>query len=80
MAVQALPLGFHYAGCPSVIATLWPVADGSTAELMVEFYRGVQAAGGRSKAERFWAARRALRATYAEPFFWAPFIYIGAPD
>jgi CHAT domain-containing protein/tetratricopeptide (TPR) repeat protein len=37
--VIGLPAGFMLAGIPSVVATLWPVNDRSTAVLMAEFYR-----------------------------------------
>lgn len=82
-AVFALPLGFQYAGCPATIASLWQVDDARTAELMTEFYSQWLPAGrdaDRSKSTLFWETRRSLRQKYPEPFFWAPFIYIGAPE
>ncbi|MFQ5845179.1 MAG: CHAT domain-containing protein, partial [Planctomycetota bacterium] len=77
--VFAMPLGFLYAGSPAVIASLWSVADRSTAELMGDFYRRLESQEGQGKLEAFTAARRALRRKYPEPFFWAPFVYIGDP-
>lgn len=80
--VFAMPWGFMYAGAPAVIASLWRVDDASTAELMSAFYAGLAASGegpARSKLAAFTAARKALRKQYPEPYFWAPFIYIGDP-
>jgi len=37
--VIGLPAGFLQAGVPGVVSTLWPVADISTALLLVRFYR-----------------------------------------
>ena len=78
-APHALPLGFMYAGCPSVIASLWRVDDESTAELFSEFYKQLKAQGGRDKLKAFTAARRKLKETYPDPYHWAPFVYIGDP-
>jgi len=73
----ALPVGFLYAGTPRVIASLWRVDDQSTADLFSDFYKRL--AAGKSKLEAFTEARKALRKKYPQPYFWAPFIYIGDP-
>ena len=36
--MQSLARGFTYAGCPSILMTLWEVADQSTVSLMDRFY------------------------------------------
>lgn len=72
-----LTRAFYYAGTPSVVASLWSVADESTAELMVSFYRYLR--DGKSKAEALTLAKRELRHAprYSNPFFWAPFVLVG---
>jgi tetratricopeptide (TPR) repeat protein len=81
--VLGLPWGFMYAGSPAVIASLWEVDDASTAELMTNFYKSIEMASADGKETQkltaFVAARRALRAKYPQPFYWAPFIYTGEP-
>jgi CHAT domain-containing protein len=77
--VFALPWGFHYAGCPSVVASLWSVDDASTAEMMADLYRRLLASGGRDRLAAFSAAKKALRARRPEPFYWAPFVFVGDP-
>lgn len=65
-------------GARAVIATLWPVADESTGQLMQSFYRIRQ--GDRvTKAEALRRAQLELldNGRYAHPFFWAPFILMG---
>ncbi len=52
--LMGLARAFHYAGAQSVLASLWPISDRSTAELMALFYQGL--AEGLSKDE---ALRRA---------------------
>jgi len=73
----AMPLGFLYAGAPAVIGSLWRVDDASTAELFADFYKRL--AKGTGKLEAFTEARKALRKKYPQPYFWAPFVYIGDP-
>jgi CHAT domain-containing protein/Tfp pilus assembly protein PilF len=71
-------------GAKAVIATLWPVADDSTRELMQTFYRLRQTHRGMVKAEALRQAQLQLlrpaksgKARYAHPYYWAPFILIG---
>jgi tetratricopeptide (TPR) repeat protein len=84
--VYGLPWGFMYAGTPSVVASLWQVSDESTAELMGDFYDRIQRSSKKAtrnekplKLSAFTEARKSLRKNYPEPFFWAPFIYMGDP-
>jgi CHAT domain-containing protein len=77
--VFAMPWGFHYAGCPSVVASLWRVDDESTAEMMSGFYARLATDETKSKLEAFTEARKALRKRFPEPYFWAPFVLIGDP-
>jgi len=39
---MSLARGFMYAGCPSIIMTLWQVSDRSGARLMKDFYRSLK--------------------------------------
>ena len=80
--VFALPQGLFCAGVPAVVASLWRVDDKSTAELMEHFYKALREAedddeGKLSKAEALQAAKRAIRKKYPEPFYWAPFVFMG---
>jgi len=81
--VFALSRGFLIGGARRVIASQWPVDDASTAELIGELFRRIAAA--ERKGEPFDAAR-ALRdakltvrrnSSWADPFFWAPFVLTG---
>lgn len=65
-------------GAKAVLATLWPVADESTAMLMSEMYRRRQEQH-LTKIEALRQAQLSLLAQscYAHPFYWAPFILMG---
>lgn len=67
-------------GAKAVIATLWPVADASTNELMQAFYRIRESKPGTTKAEALQRAQLSLlqgNVNYNHPYYWAPFILIG---
>ena len=65
-------------GAKAVLATLWPVADESTAKLMAEMYRRRQDQH-QTKIESLRQAQLSLleQSRYAHPFYWAPFILMG---
>ena len=72
-----LTRAFQFAGARSVLASLWPVADESTAALMEAFYRARLA--GQTKDEALRQAQMELRSRpeFASPFFWAAFQLVG---
>jgi CHAT domain-containing protein len=77
--VMSLARAFLYAGCPSIIMTLWSVEDASSSSIMIEFYKNIK--NGYSKDE---ALRRA-KISYlskadpmkAHPYFWLGYVSIG---
>jgi len=69
--------GFLYAGARSLLLSLWPINDESTASLMKYFY-GYWSEGA-SKGVALQQAAIRLRHDYPHPFFWAPFVLIGKP-
>jgi len=69
-----LTRAFMFAGTPTVVSSLWPVADDSTRELMERFYTNMKT--GQDKAEAMRQAQLSLAADHpdwASPYFWAPF-------
>jgi CHAT domain-containing protein len=73
-----LTRGFMYAGAERVLASLWNVNDGATAQFMKRFYQGLFTQGLRPAA--------ALRAAQVEmwrrqstraPYYWAAFVLQG---
>jgi CHAT domain-containing protein len=68
---------FLTAGAGEVMATLWPVEDRATADLMTEFYRQI-ARGARVEVALANAQRAALHnPRTADPFYWAGFSLVG---
>jgi len=72
-----LTRAFQYAGARSVLASVWSVADESTAVLMKAFYGALKA--GKAKDEALREAQLALlkNPRTAHPFHWAAFQIIG---
>lgn len=75
--VVGLANAFLVTGVPAVLATLWPVDDRATAELMIAFYEGL--ADGHPAAHALREAQRHMSemSGYGHPFYWAGFIVVG---
>jgi len=75
--VAGLSTAFLAAGVPAVVATLWPVEDRVTADLMSRLYD--QLARGRSAAEALRRAQLEVRGRPAtrHPYYWAGFVLVG---
>ncbi len=84
-----LTRAFMYAGSSSVLVSLWSVSDPSTAVFMKQFYRNLKR--GMSKTEALRATKLCMiegkcydtdnygnTIKYIHPFYWAPFILLGA--
>lgn len=78
--VVGLAWAFFAAGCSTTVVSQWKAESRATSKLMVEFHRRLLA--GDSPAAALRAAQIALRRNpkYRHPFFWAPFVAIGAAD
>ncbi|MGZ6564791.1 MAG: CHAT domain-containing tetratricopeptide repeat protein [Solirubrobacteraceae bacterium] len=68
---------FLSAGASNVMATLWPVEDRTTADVMARFYAAL--AAGQSEAEALAEAQRTTlrKSGTAHPFYWAGFTLSG---
>ena len=92
--MAGLTRAFFYAGAPSVMATLWDVADEPTSQLISSFYSSLQKDPDKSRALQTAQLRllRALRAGRVhvdtplgpvtlpeDPVFWAGFVLQGEP-
>ena len=77
--MMSLARGFIYAGCPSIVMTLWQVSDKSSSELMTSFYRYLKK--GRSKQEAMRLAKIDYLASAddltSNPYFWSGFVVVG---
>jgi len=73
-----LTQGFLYAGTKGVVASLWPVADRTTAELMRQFYDHMLRDGMRP-AEALRRAQLAIAADpdWRHPYYWSAFVLLG---
>jgi CHAT domain-containing protein len=77
--VQSLARGFAYAGCPSILMTLWEVGDFSTVLVMTDFYKFLKQHKTKPQALReskliFIDQADDLR---SNPFFWGSYVIIG---
>ncbi|MER3481895.1 MAG: hypothetical protein C4332_00705 [Meiothermus sp.] len=70
-----LARGFLYAGTPCLVASLWPVKDDTTAQLMAEFYRALQT--GLPVGVALRKAQQTLREIHPNPYYWSAFSITG---
>ena len=88
-AVEDVPSGddwvglvqaFLSAGASNVMATLWPVDDRATADLMSHFYGAL--AAGQPESEALAEAQRAMlrNPRTSHPFYWAGFTVTGGQE
>jgi CHAT domain-containing protein len=79
-----LSTAFIMAGSRAVIGTLWQIDDEGTALFMKEFYR--RASGGNTAySDVLTQCRQAFISgqfgeKYKDPYYWAPFTYLGAAN
>jgi len=71
---------FSYAGCPSVVMSLWKIPDAVTSQIMTNFYQELK--NGKQKDEALRLAQlKFLTETsdplYHHPYFWAGFVVMG---
>ena len=75
--LMTLGRAFFYAGSRSVIASLWPVEDEATGDLMKRFYGHLVAGKGAAQALR--TAQLEMAGAGYVPYQWAAFVVMGLP-
>lgn len=77
--VMSLSRAFTYAGCPSVVMSLWSVPDMQTADIMVRFFKGLKAGFTKDKALQKAKLDYLETSPFSEshPLFWAGFVPSG---
>jgi CHAT domain-containing protein len=68
----------YYAGSRSVLVSLWPVEDESTAAFMVDFYSKLKSGVTKDVALKAAIALVKANPQFSSPKFWAPFVLCGA--
>ena len=80
--IMSMARGFIYAGCPSIVMTLWKVEDKSGVKIMEDFYHYL------SKGKQKDVALRMAKLNHlnnsdpltAHPHFWLGYVNIGNPE
>src|SRR5690606_21525095 len=80
--VDHIARGFRYAGCPTLVASLWKINDKSTAELVQYFYKNLM--DEKEIANALQESKRQYLSTadefLAHPRYWAGMVLIGNTD
>ena len=75
--VDGLRRALFIAGAESQVISLWAVSDTATRDLMVGFYKRLQAGEGRTEALRQAQLTMMASSGRSHPFYWAAFIQSG---
>lgn len=76
--VSGLVLALRTAGASRMLASLWPVDDAATVELMKAFYAPIVKSKTTYGAALTEAKRKLVATTqWRHPFYWAPFVLVG---
>lgn len=75
--VYGLRRALLLAGSESQIMSLWPVSDGATRELMVQYYKKLKQGKSRSQAMRQIRLAFLKNSRLRHPYYWAAFILSG---
>ncbi|MCF6359049.1 MAG: CHAT domain-containing protein, partial [Draconibacterium sp.] len=77
--IMSLARGFFYAGCPSIIMSLWEVEDQSGTQIMGSFYKNLKK--GKTKDESLRQAKleylEGANSRRAHPHYWLGYVCIG---
>lgn len=77
--VISLARGFFYAGCPSLVMTLWSVEDKSGVSLMIVYYKNLIKGSNKSKSLQNSKLEFIKNSDqlHAHPYFWSGYVIIG---
>ena len=80
--LMSLARGFLYAGCPSIIMSLWEVEDNAGTQIMTSFYRYLKSGKTKDKALRLAKIDYLdnSNSRLAHPHYWMSFKTIGDPS
>ncbi|MBX2925468.1 MAG: CHAT domain-containing protein [Chitinophagaceae bacterium] len=77
--VMSLAHSFMYAGCPSVIMSLWKIDEKASADIIASFYKHLSE--GKTKSEALRLAKlqhiKETEMSSAHPYFWAGMTLVG---
>lgn len=80
----SLARGFHYAGSPNLLFSLWEVNDKSTSELMGFYYENLKTYHSRDfalhQAKQDYLHDKNISNTRKSPYYWSAFVYYGTTD
>ena len=75
-----LSWAFLVAGCRTTVVSQWSVASKSTSDLMIAFHRNLLRGEQPPSALRHAEMSVKKSAAHSHPFYWAPFVVVGAPQ
>ena len=78
--VIGLSWALMIAGVPTAVLSQWKVQSDSTSQLMIAFHENRRRGMDEASALRSAALKLRRMPAYQHPFYWAPFVVVGAAD
>lgn len=75
--LKSLARAFKFAGCNSIVMSLWKVSDKTTRDLMNDFHKNLSSGMEKDQALRMAKLSYLDSSPMATPFFWSAFILVG---
>lgn len=77
--VMSIARGFSYAGCPSLVISLWKIDDRTSAEVMSRFYRYTSTGSDLDEALALAKVNYLTSASEftSHPYYWSAFLQVG---
>jgi CHAT domain-containing protein len=76
---MSLARAFKYAGCPSIVMSLWQADDEATSALMIDFFKNLKQSNTKSVSLRDAKLNYLKQADNitSQPYFWSNFVVLG---
>ena len=75
--IRGLPASLMIAGASSIVGTLWPVRDSTSADFFERFYSEMAADHAHDACRAFGAAQHSIRTNYPNHADWGAFYFVG---
>ena len=75
--LKSLARAFKFAGCNSIVMSLWKVSDKAARDIMIDFHKNLKLGMEKDQALRMAKLTYLDSSPLVTPFFWSAFVLVG---